>query len=118
MTLNTETPTFQSLAQAVGFIAERLECDAPEELLATFANTRRARPYKPFEIECFTGYAFPALQKCHQEMDLRVRYTGQDFDPALREHQLGGHMQELGCIHIDFVKTASGWVLEEIWLCR
>lgn len=102
---------FQTLPQAVGFIAELIERNSASELMAQFTR-------KPDHSDSFTEGIFPQLQSLHQAIDLRARYKGKHFPTNETRFELGGHLKELGCIHIDFQKTERGWVLDEIWQCR
>ena len=102
---------FQTLSQAVGFIAEVIERKSASELMAQFAH-------EPHYSDSFTDGIFPQLQSLHQAIDLRARYKGKHFPTNETRFTLGGHLKELGCVHIDFEKTERGWVLDEIWQCR
>jgi hypothetical protein len=61
---------------------------------------------------------FSQLQGYQREMDFWLRYQGKRFPVDDQRFTLGGHMAELGCIHIDFQKVDGGWVLDNIWICR
>lgn len=104
---------FQSLSQAVEFIAERLERIEALELMAQLAQISH-----PVNSDFFIDSLFPELQKHHHELDFRIRYTKIHFPPGEVQFKLGGHMKELGCIHMDFVKIEQGWMLDAIWRCR
>jgi hypothetical protein len=110
--------SFSTLAEAVGFIAECLDTDAGAELLAELEHGRDLLARRPDHAGYFAEFVFGALKLSHEQMDLRERYKGQDFpedDPHLK---LGGHMAELGCTHIDFVRRDDGWRLRDIFVCR
>ncbi|MEJ5277556.1 MAG: hypothetical protein WHU94_16825 [Thermogemmata sp.] len=109
---------FPTLSQAVAFIAEAIERNAPSELMAQCAHIQRPRPTEPYYTESFTNHIFPQLQRYHQELDFRTRYKGKRFPSNETRFTLGGHMKELWCIHIEFVKIEQGWVLDSIWECR
>jgi len=48
----------------------------------------------------------------------RQLYAAREFPAAGGSFKLGGHMRELGHVHIDFVRVAGGWALDDIWKCR
>ena len=111
--------SFQHLSEAVDWISTCLETGAAQEMAAHLAYVRRSRikNFRP-DRERFIQWEFPNLQKRHQEIDLRRYYQGREFPEQESTFTLGGHFAELGCIHIDFARTAQGWVLDEIWTCR
>lgn len=113
-----EYKCFQSLSQAIAFIAELIERNAASELMAQFAHIQRPPPTQPDDCDFFTNSIFPQLRKYHQETDFRARYKGMHFPSNETRFTLGGHMKELGCIHIDFARQEQGWVLESVWECK
>jgi hypothetical protein len=109
---------FQSLAEAVAFIAE---CTASNATLELFNQTIDAEKQAEKYIErpeFFAQWTFPALRKQYEIMDFRIRYQGWNFPTDIERFKLGGHDAELGHIHIDFIKRDKGWVIERIWQCR
>jgi len=101
-------PAFLSLKEAVTFISSCLERGD----LATLAGA------------CLEGSGtltpavFAQLQKIHKEIPLGTRYEKREFPADAESFKLGGHMSELGHIHIDFVKRSGKWCLSRIWMCR
>jgi hypothetical protein len=111
-------PCFQNLSQALKLLAECFERGTAGELFQYCAHHRRPQIAKsPLSAE-FMGSVFSQLKRFHQELDFRVRYQARHFPEDARQYTLGGHMAELGCIHIEFYKTDSGWLLDDIWVCR
>lgn len=106
---------FAGLSQAVNFIAACLERNDPQRLHENMANTRQIAQT---DLLIFREFVFAQLQKRHEEIDLRSRYRQLHFPAGENRFKLGGHMAELGCIHIDFVKTDEGWLLDSITICR
>jgi hypothetical protein len=111
------TPCFLTLSQAVGMIAEILERNSAEALLAACARLSRPELAETYLPERFY-LIFAQLQACHQETDLRERYRDRRFPAGDKRFTLGGHLAELGCIHLEFRKLECGWVLDEIFICR
>ncbi len=109
---------FQSLTEAVEFIAE---CTASDSAIALFNQTvdieKQAEKYAE-RPEHFAQATFPALRRQYQIMDFRIRYKGLAFPADVERFKLGGHDQELGHMHIDFIKRDNSWVIERIWQCR
>jgi hypothetical protein len=109
---------FQSLTEAVDFIAE---CTASDSATALFnqtveAETQGERPIE--QTEYFTQRTFPVLRQQYQIMDFRIRYKDWAFPADTERFKLGGHDKELGHMHIDFIKRDNGWVIERIFQCR
>jgi hypothetical protein len=113
-----ELVCFQTLSQAVDFIATQVEHEAIQGLTRHFAHIRRANFQEPAYSEHFSKRVFPELKRVHQEKDLRALYRGRRFPENVQRYTLGGHMAELGCLHIDFERVQDGWILDEIWECR
>ena len=109
---------FQTLSQAVECITEMIERDAAAELLAQCAQAHDPYPTRLVYPDTFTNRLFPQLRAFHLAIDFRTRYMHKRFPSKDTHFKLGGHMQELGCIHIDFTKIEQGWVLDSIWECR
>jgi hypothetical protein len=109
---------FQSLSEAIDFIAECLETDAVVSLATEIESLETRLNTTPYGPTGFLEGIFMPLQEIHAEKDLRRLYRGREFsddDPGLA---LGGHLSELGSIHIFFVKRDRGWVIRDIWLTR
>ena len=45
-------------------------------------------------------------------------FVGREFPKDATTFKLGGHMKELGCCHIDFLKKGDSWKIVSIWQCR
>lgn len=119
---------FDTLAQAVDFIAACIEADsAPVLFKRTVVSERSTRRFdlgdrivtmEDSAGDDFARQVFPSLRQQHERMDLRVRYDGRCFPADAQRLKLGGHDSELGHIHIDFIRRDNGWVIERIWVCR
>lgn len=114
----SSTRQFSNLSEAVAFIAECLESGDSAELLSELGQAQEYLAQRPDHLEYFSKFVFGALRDVHRRTDLRELYKGRVFPEKSTQFKLGGHMQELGCIHIDFEKRDRGWVLRDIWLCR
>lgn len=106
---------FSTLSQALRFIAGCIEQSDARRLFAALA--RLQRPGRD-DARYFAERIFPQLVACHHEIDFRARYRDRHFPPGETRFKLGGHLSELGCLHIDFVKSGPGWLLEDISICR
>jgi hypothetical protein len=115
---DADIKSFRALSQAIDFIAELIERNAASELMAQFAYIQHPQVAGPHYSTSFTNHIFPQLQTYHHEINFRARYEGKRFPADETRYTLGGHMKELGCIHIDFIKKEQGWVLDSIWECR
>ena len=101
-------PTFTALKDAVAFIADCLDKNDLDRLAAACAN-KDGRTNKN---------ALEALRRSNENTPLGKRYAGREFPTDKDTFKLGGHMSELGFIHIDFVKRDNAWRLDNIWMCR
>jgi hypothetical protein len=109
---------FQSLAEAVNFIAE---CTASSSTIELFNQTVEAEKQVEQYVERhehFARWTFPPLRRQYEIMDFRIRYKDWAFPADAEKFKLGGHDKELGHMHIDFIKRDKGWVIEDIWQCR
>ena len=109
---------FTNLREAVAFIVRRLESGKVEELFFELKEAQTILARNAEFLSYFSKFIFTPLLEIHQKVDLRELYNGKDFPEDGTEYKLGGHMMELGCIHIDFVKRECDWALQNIWLCR
>jgi hypothetical protein len=109
---------FRTLSDAVDFISRCLEEDASAELASAPARFAANVARDPDYLDYFSRFIFEPLQETHRRTDLRALYAGREFPSQETHFKLGGHMAELGCIHVDFVRQGAVWTLEEIWLCR
>jgi len=99
-------PTFSKLAEAVRFLAAVL---AQSDYDALARACHGELPQKS---------VLERLRQRHQQTPLPELYAGREFPQDGPSFKLGGHGRELGHIHIDFVKSAAGWQLQRIWMCR
>ena len=110
--------SFQRLSVAVTFITECLETDAYTELFSELEQAQEHVARRSDYLDYFTKFIFSPLREIHKQMNLQELYRGREFPKSDTYFKLGGHMQELGCIHIDFEKREQSWVLRDIWMCR
>ena len=61
---------------------------------------------------------FEVLKEQDQRTPLIKLYSDIEFPQDKDKFKLGGHMSELGFIHIDFVKKDGKWYIGDIWQCR
>lgn len=109
--------TFSTLREALTFLAEHLTVGDREAV----ASACDAPPGDAEEAAWWLSHqaaAIAQLVDSHVREDLRLRYSGREFPLGAERFKLGGHASELGHLHIDFRRTAAGWVLEKIWICR
>jgi hypothetical protein len=99
---------FTALKDAVAFIAGCLDKGDFDRLAASCSNA--ARPA--------TKNALESLKRTHEKTPLPKLYEGKEFPADKDAFKLGGHMSELGFIHIDFVRKDGAWCLDSIWMCR
>lgn len=109
---------FANLSEALDFLAGCLELGDPGTLLSELEEAPRTLNSLPDYRAYFDRYVFQPLRAIHLKMDLRALYRDREFPSEGLAFKLGGHMQELGCIHIDFIQDEQGWSLRDIWLCR
>lgn len=106
--------SFEILADALTFIGKCLDEDEYTKLAHTCIGGHKpkgvylAQHRTPFDM----------LQAAHQKESLLKRYARQEFPKDADTFKLGGHMSELGCLHVDFVKKNDKWFLADIWNCR
>lgn len=103
-----ENASFTNLQQAVDFIAGALEATNFTCVTEACLNVER----KPNEA------LLKNLQGLNKNRPLRQLYADRAFPTEASAFKLGGHMKELGFIHIDFIQTDGVWKLESIWMCR
>jgi hypothetical protein len=111
-------PHFQNSSQAIQYLVERLETNSSSALYDSLAHLGTRHHREPFYLDFFHSRLFPMLQEYHQRTHFQTMYQHHHFPEDQKCFTLGGHMQELGCIHIEFIKTEEGWVLDDIWMCR
>jgi hypothetical protein len=109
---------FQTLEAAVDFISGTLEAGTYDALLNQIEQSERQIARDSSYPDYFQKFVFSQLQNRHRKLDLRRLYSERSFPKEQQTYKLGGHMQELGCIHIDFLKVEQGWVISDIWICR
>jgi hypothetical protein len=111
-------PQFRTLAEAVDFIAARLEANEPEALMQATQALPHHLDWDPDYPSYFIRYLFTPLEEIHRRTDLRALYADREFPQEDTQFKLGGHMAELGCTHIDFERHGAVWHLHDIWMCR
>jgi hypothetical protein len=109
---------FQCLSEAVDFIAVCLETDAAENLASQIENLKGLLDADSGYAHYFAKSVFARLKEIHQEKDLRSLYREREFPAAEQGFKLGGHLSELGNIHIGFGQRDSSWVICDVWLTR
>jgi hypothetical protein len=97
---------FSNLYQATRFLTSVLNHDDRDRL----ASACRRPPPREWELT--------RLREVNAETPLVRLYAGRWFPADADTFKLGGHAAELGHIHIDFVRTRAGWVIDRIWMCR
>jgi len=97
-----------NLQQAVDFIATALE-STNYVAIANACLDPRPKP---------EDYVLKDLQRAHNKTPLRKLYADKSFPTNDTTFKLGGHMAELWCTHIDFLKTNDVWRLKAIWMCK
>lgn len=100
--------SFTNLQQAVDFIATALESTNGVAISNACLDPRR----KPSED------VLRDLQRVNAKTPLRKLYEDRSFPTNVLTFGLGGHMAELWCTHIEFIKTNEVWELKAIWMCR
>jgi hypothetical protein len=104
-------PTFQDLPEAVAFLATRLDIGQLDEIAD-------ACPEYGDETRSYRLAAIRVLGERHREADLRSLYRDRKFPESDAKFKLGGHAAELGHVHIDFARSAGGWQIANIFICR
>jgi hypothetical protein len=104
--LNPKRRVFSKLAAAVKFLAKVISAKDYE----TLARACREKLPQDWVLE--------RLEDQHNATPLPQLYAGWEFPTDSRAFKLGGHAKELGFIHIDFVKSRTGWEFKKIWMCR
>lgn len=103
------TMSFNSASEAIGFIAEQVRNDRSDTIFAVCLE--------PGDNEFFTS-AVNRLKILDNESPLTELYANQSFPLTGNMFTLGGHGDEWGHVHIDFVKKRGKWYLKSIWQCR
>ena len=108
-------PTFAVVPEAVEFIAECLDKGDYSGLSAACVGGGQSGPQ---------GYlathrrVFDTLRSAHERTPLQGLYAKRTFPEGQSTFKLGGHMSEIGSIHIDFIRIRGDWHLQGIWACR
>lgn len=97
-------PAFDSLRQAVAFIAECLETKDRGRLEAATLM------YQVSDLEY--------VSRLNARYPLLKLYAGREFPQGGKTFVLGGHRSELGHTHIDFKKRDGRWYIHSITMCR
>ena len=105
--------SFSNLQEAVTFIAACLDQDDFEKLSGACVGGRRPAVYLAQHRS-----VFDTLKAAHENTPLQELYADRTFPEDTNTLKLGGHMAELGCLHIDFVKRDGHWFLADIWQCK
>lgn len=103
-------PAFSDARAAVDFVAAAVENNEWEKLYNACAEPSG-------DPEYFRGF-FGYLQRFDQATPLRRLHAQAEFPADQTQYKLGGHGDEWGHIHIDFVKIRGQWYLDKIWQCR
>ncbi len=106
-------PSFATVPEAVEFIAECLDNDDHNSLSTACVGGDRPQVYLTTHRR-----AFDMLRAAHGRTPLQSLYATRAFPKDQNTFKLGGHMSEIGHIHIDFVKIDGNWHLQDIWDCR
>lgn len=109
-----EKISFLNLKNAVEFISKCLENDDYKKLSETCIGGVRKNP--PYIVQ--HKVVFEMLKEQNQKIPLIKLYSEIEFPKDKDKFKLGGHMSELGCIHIDFVKKDGKWYIGDIWSCK
>jgi len=105
---DSPTVSFTNLQQAVDFIGHRIR-----------VNKHACHRKRVCRSESQTQpIVIVHLQDLNKRKPLRTLYAGKAFPAEAAAFKLGGHMSELGYVHIDFVHTNLGWELKGIWECK
>ena len=102
---NPTTESFTNLQQAVDFIATALESTNTAAIAAACIE-------KPNQLD------LTHLQDLNKAKPLRTLYAHRTFPTEADAFKLGGHMSELGFIHINFIRTNGIWYLNSIMECH
>jgi hypothetical protein len=109
---------FQCLSEAVDFIAVCLETDAADNLASEIENLKALLEADSGYAHYFTKSVFALLKEIHREKDLRGLYREREFPATEQGFKLGGHLSELGNIHIGFRQQDNSWIICDVWLTR
>jgi hypothetical protein len=107
------TTSFSNLQEAVTFITDCLDRDDFEKLSSACVGGRKPTVYLAQHRS-----VFDKLKAAHKNTPLQKLYANRRFPKNKDKFKLGGHMAELGCLHIDFVKKDDHWFLADIWQCK
>jgi len=105
--------SFSELSEAIQFITVCLAQEDFEKLSGACVGGRKPNVY----LAQHRG-VFDKLKGAHEKTPLQNLYAKRSFPKDAETFKLGGHMAELGCIHIDFVKKGDSWYLADIWECK
>ena len=115
--MNERKPAFSELQAAVDFIVRALDSGQHDRLAGACTkedDDPADRPgYRSFQLQSIEW-----LANVHRQTPLGSLYTGRAFPSLEPRYKLGGHGQELGHVHVDFVRSSCGWQIEDIWTCR
>ena len=106
--------SFRDLEEAFDFMSECFESDDYNRFYEAIID--RKEKYSP-GIERVKEYFF-MLKGVHMNKSLREIYSDREFPLDDGEFKLGGHMSELGFLHINFRKKGDYWYLASVYTCR
>ena len=112
-----EIRRFQTLAEALDFVATCLETDAVAGLAEEMDALGGLLEMDPSWPYYFRQY-FSALKEIHLTKDLRQLYAGESFPDDAEWLELGGTFGDLEHKAIRFAKKDRGWVLDSILMYR
>jgi hypothetical protein len=116
--LETKSPDqvrrFSTLEEAIHFIANCLEKDAPSKLTAEIELMQSKVAHDSDYGHYFIKGIFLVLQKLHAERDLRTAEVAEDKET----YKLHFSDYWLMGLNVDLIKRSEGWVLRDMYLTR
>jgi hypothetical protein len=106
-----EKPSFIKLNDAIQFISGTLGNNNYDKLKESCVGKEGKSAGCP-------KYTFENLKKINEKNPILKTYEKIEFPEDKDNFKIGGHMKELGCIHIDFVKIQGKWFIQDLWTCR
>lgn len=106
-----EKPSFVKFKDAIQFISDTLGNDNYDKIKESCVG----KDGKPTDCP---KYTFDNLKKLNEKNPVLKTYEKTEFPEDKDNFKLGGHMKELGCIHIDFIKVEGSWFIQDLWTCR
>jgi hypothetical protein len=115
--MSGQAPSFTELSEAIAFIARALESGDHGVIADACVKKRGDVIGLPTERESRL-HAVQGVAHALGRRTLRSLFADRAFPAHESRFKLGGHGQELGHVHIDFVREGPSWYLEDIWQCR